>query len=152
MRTLMLTSLVLGSTLAAPPLALADPATYGQVVLAAQKVREEAKEVKLLLRHRAADQAVLQQRLSIIESHAQSLKTAIGEVKVADAHLTSKQLEALERAKSAAETLLVLLNNKATIIADATKLEKQRGLLQAKADGIAQRALIVEKQMERLRG
>ena len=153
MRTAIL-GIATAALIAAAPAAAAartSPAV-DQIVADAQKVREEAQEVKLLLKHRAADAAALQQRLGVIETHAKALKAAIAEVRTSQTSLTSKQLEALERAHGAAETLLVMLTNKAAIVADAARFEKERGLLRAKADGIARRAQLVEQQMERLRG
>lgn len=150
MRTPILTALAAAVLVSAPALA-ATPA-IDQVVADAQKVREEAEDVKLLLKHRAADQAVLLQRLGVIEAHAKSLKSALATVRTSETGLTSKQVEAIERAHSAAETLLILLANKTAILADPATIDKQRRLLRAKADGIAQRAMLVERQMERLRG
>jgi len=54
-------------------------------------------------------------------------------------------------ARAATDTLLVLLSNKATMLADTDGATRQRSLLRAKADGIAKRAGIIEKQMARLR-
>ena len=78
--------------------------------------------------------------------------TALAAIDPGDAALDSAQVAALERARVSADTLAALLQNKVSIAADATKLQKDRKLLMAKADGIAERALRVEQQMERLRG
>jgi hypothetical protein len=150
MRTSTLTALCAALLVAAPALA-ASPA-IDQIVADAQKVRENAEDVKLLLKHRAADPATLLQRLGVIDTHARSLKAAIAEVRTSDTSLTSTEVAAVERAHAAAEALLVLLANKTAILADATTLDKQRRLLRDKAGAIAQRALLVEQQMERLRG
>lgn len=152
MRTAILRIAAIALVAAAPAAAAASTPAIEQIVAEAQKVRGEAEEVKLLLKHKAADQAAVQQRLGVLETHAKALKAAIADVRATQTSLSSKQVEALERAQSAADTLLVLLTNKAAILADVTRFEKDRGLLRAKADGIAQRAILVEKQMERLRG
>jgi len=152
MRTAILRIAAVAFVAAAPVAAAASTPAVEQIVAEAQKVREEAQEVKLLLKHKAADQAAVQQRLGVLETHARALKAAIADARATQASLTSKQVEALERAHSAAETLLVMLNNKAAILADVMRFEKDRNLLRAKAGAIEQRALLVEKQMERLRG
>lgn len=148
MRTLMLSALAATVIAFAPaPAAASD---YDQILTDARAVRTEAEEVKLLLKHKAAEQAVLQQRLDVIGQHARSLKDAVDRIDTTS--FTSKQMAALERARTTAETLLVILNNKAAILASPDGLAKQRGLLKAKADGIAARATTVEKQLQQLRG
>jgi hypothetical protein len=142
MRTLMLSALAATVIAFAPaPAAASD---YDQILADARAVRSEAEEVKLLLKHKAAE------RLDVIGQHARSLKDAVDRIDTAS--FTSKQMAALARARTTAETLLVILNNKAAILATPDGLAKQRGLLKAKADGIAARATTVEKQLQQLRG
>ncbi|MFN7979302.1 MAG: hypothetical protein U0P30_14290 [Vicinamibacterales bacterium] len=148
MRTLMLSALAATFFALAPaPAAASD---YDQILADARAVRTEAEEVKLLLKHKAAEQVVLQQRLDVIGQHARSLKDAVDRIDTAS--FTSKQMAALERARVTADTLLVILNNKAAILATPDGLAKQRGLLRAKAEGIVARAATVEKQLQQLRG
>lgn len=149
MRTLMLSVFAAAFfTFASAPAAASD--TYDQILADARAVRTEAEEVKLLLKHKAADQAALQQRLDVIGQHARALKDAVDRVDTAT--FTSKQMAAVERARGTAETILVMLNNKSALLAGPDGLTKQRGLLRAKADAIATRATIVEKQLQQLRG
>lgn len=125
-------------------------ATFDQIAAEAQKVRVEAQEVKQLLKAKKPDFALVQQRLDALETHAQALRQSMSAVDAAAA-MTPAQTAALERARAATDTLLVMLDNKATMLADAEAATRQRGLLRAKADGIAKRAGIVEKQMAQLR-
>ncbi|MGE0815539.1 MAG: hypothetical protein AB7O93_19545 [Vicinamibacterales bacterium] len=152
MHTSILRVLAAAAFIAAVPMAGAASTAIDQVVADAQKVRAEAQDVKQLLKPRSADPAAVQERLTVIEAHAQSLRAAIAGVRASETALTAKQLAALERADMAAETLVVMLANKAAIVADSTRFDKERRLLRAKADGIAQRAALVEKQMEHVRG
>lgn len=153
MRFMMLS--VLAATLAAAPApaAAADarPA-FDQIIADAQRVRQEAQDVKQLLRSRDADQAVVLQRVSVLETHAQALKTSLATLNPADAGLNATQMAAVERARAATETLLILLQNKTALLADAEPLDRQRSLLRAKAQGIVARARMVEEQMARARG
>ena len=153
MRFMMLT--VLTATLAAvpAPAAAADarPA-FDQVIADAQRVRQEAQDVKQLLRSRDADQAVVLQRVSVLEGHAQTLKASISALDTAGAGLTATQMAAVERARGATETLLILLQNKTALLADAAQMDRQRGLLRAKAEGIVARARMVEQHISRARG
>lgn len=152
MRFMMLS--VLAATLAAAPAPAAaeSRSAFDQIIADAQRVRQEALDVKQLLRSRDADQAVVLQRVSVLETHAQALKASISGLNAAEAGLTSTQLAAVERARAATDTLLILLQNKTAMLADADKMERQRGLLRAKADGIVARAKMVEQQMARARG
>jgi hypothetical protein len=152
MRFMMLS--VLAATLAAAPVPAAaeSRSAFDQIIADAQRVRQEAQDVKQLLRSRDADQAIVLQRVSVLETHAQALKASIGSLNAAEAGLTSTQLAAVERARAATDTLLILLQNKTAMLADAEKLERQRGLLRAKAEGIVARAKMVEQQMTRARG
>lgn len=152
MRLMMLS--VLAATLAAVPApAAADTrSAFDQIIADAQRVRQEALDVKQLLRSRDAEQAVVLQRVSVLESHAQALKASISQLDAGEAGLNSTQLAAVERARAATETLLILLQNKTAMLADAETLARQRSLLRAKADGIVVRARLVEQQMARARG
>lgn len=152
MRFMMLT--VLAATLAAAPAPAAaeSRSAFDQIIADAQRVRQEAQDVKQLLRSRDADQAVVLQRVSVLETHAQALKASIGSLNAADAGLNSTQLAAVERARAATDTLLVLLQNKTAMLADAEQMARQRSLLRAKAEGIVARARMVEQQMARARG
>lgn len=147
MHTVLFNAIAAAVVLATAPAVAAASPSIDQIVAEAQTVRAEAREVKQLLKDRHADPAMVQQRLQVIETHARSLQSAIATVRESTTALTSTQVAALERAQAAAETLLVLLTNKSTMVADATAFQRQRGLLRAKADGIAQRAQIVERQM-----
>lgn len=149
MRTLMLSAFAAAFFTFAPAPAAACE-TYDQILADARAVRTEAEEVKLLLKHKAAGQVVLQQRLDVIGQHARALKDAVDRVDTTA--FTSRQMAAVERVRVTAETILVMLDNKSTMLAGPDGLTKQRGLLRAKADAIAARATIVEKQLQQLRG
>jgi hypothetical protein len=152
MRFMMLT--IVAATLAAAPVPAAaeSRSAFDQIIADAQRVRLEAQDVKQLLRSRDADQAVVLQRVSVLETHAQALKASIGSLDAAEAGLNSTQLAAVERARAATDTLLILLQNKTAMLADAEQMARQRSLLRAKAEGIVFRARLVEQQMARARG
>jgi hypothetical protein len=58
----------------------------------------------------------------------------------------------LERARAAGDALGALLQNKAALLADPVRAERDRRLIRAKAEGIAKRAEVVEDQVSRVRG
>jgi hypothetical protein len=126
-------------------------ASFDQIAADAQRVRVEAQEVKQLLRAGKPDFALVQQRLQTLDTHAQALRQSMDGVDASAADLTAPRKAALDRARAATDTLMVLLSNKTTMLADTDNAARQRSLLRAKADGIAKRAGIVEKQMARLR-
>ncbi len=152
MRFMMLS--VLAATLAAAPAPAAAEfrSAFDQIIADAQRVRQEAQDVKQLLRSRAADQAVVLKRVSVLDTHAQALKASISALEASGAGLNATQMAAVERARGATETLLILLQNKTALLADAAQMDRQRGLLRAKAEGIVARARLVEQQMSRARG
>lgn len=143
-------ALSLAITSAAPVAASNNSEAFDRVMADAERVRTEAREVKQMLKDRNPNFALVHERLGFLESHAQSLKATLSGVDTAG--LSGTQHAALKRARSAAETLIVVLANKSTILNDAGKAEKQRGLLRGKADAIAKRADIVEEQVAILRG
>ena len=154
MQNLMMTGLALIAMLSAAPAAAAATdtrATVDQIVSDAQKVRAEALDIKQLLRASQPDLEQVQQRLATLSVHADALKQAMDGFDVAGANLTAAQRAAFDRARAATDTLRVLLANKTTMMADAEAARKNRGLLRAKADGIAKRADIVEQQLTPLR-
>lgn len=147
MRTLTLTLLTAGLLWATPPAAIADTrGSFDQVVADAQKIRTEALDVKRLLKDKAADPTAVAQRVAMLEEHAKSLKAALASLQ-GDQTLTPSQRAAVDRAMGATEPMIVLLNNKLSLLADADKAAKQRTLLRGKADGIAKRAQMVERQI-----
>jgi uncharacterized coiled-coil DUF342 family protein len=152
MRNLMMIGLALTVMLSAAPAAATDTrATVDQIVSDAQKVRAEALDIKQLLRASRPDLEQVQERLATLSTHADALKQAMDGFDVDGANLTAAQRAAFDRARAATDTLRVLLANKTTMIADAEAAMKNRGLLRAKADGIAKRADIVQQQLTQLR-
>ena len=133
MRHLMMTGLALTLMLPAAPAAAATDtrATVDQIVSDAQKVRAEALDIKQLLRASRPDLEQVQQRLATLAAHADALDQAMDGFDVAAAHLTPAQRAAFDRARSATDTLLAMLANKTTMLADAEAAMKIRGLLRA---------------------
>jgi hypothetical protein len=148
----LLTSVVALALVTAPVAAAsADPA-FDRVIADARNVRLEAAEVKQLLGNRAAHQAVVLQRLSVLAMHAAALDANLDAIDPTVTPLTLAEGAALERARAATDTLLVLLENKTALIEDFDRMQRQRGLLRAKADAIVARARIVEQQIGLLLG
>lgn len=150
MRSLLLASLTTGLFLsAALPATANTPAAFDRVIADADNIRREAREVREMLRDRRTSLAAVNDRVHMIDTRAQALKASVAEFDATG--LSAAQVTALDRARSATDTLLALLNNKTTLLADAASAERQRGLLRAKAEGIAKRAEIVGQEMARLR-
>lgn len=147
MRTLTITLLTAGLLWATAPAAVAETrGSFDQVVADAQTIRTEALDVKRLLKDKSADPTAVAQRVATLEAHAKSLKTALAYLQ-GDQTLTPSQRAAVDKAMAATEPMIVILNNKLSLLADAEKAAKQRGLLRDKADGIAKRAQMVERQI-----
>lgn len=156
MKTTRLTGWILGIALVfAAPLAAqaADTSTVlAQIVADAQRVQTEAQDMRRLLDAKSPDYAVIQQRMSALESHAAALKKSIADFEAAGATLTPAQRVAFDRAKNATGTMNALLANKAATLADASAATRNRKVLREQANSIAKRAEIVHEQITRLRG
>lgn len=155
MTTQRLTAFALGVLLAAAPLAAfgADTTTtLEQIVTDAGRVRSEAQEMRQLLRAKAPDFALVQQRLTTLDSHATALKRSLDAFEASGEAMTPMQRAAFDRARAATDTLHVLLSHKTTMLADTAVAMRNRGLLRAQADGIARRADMVQQHILRVRG
>lgn len=153
MRTDIITGLALCTLLlAAPTTAVADQVSLDQIVVEAQRVRAEAREVSQLLRAKRPDFTLVNQRVDTLHAHARALTQSLESFETDAAGLRPTQAEALDRARTAGALLSVMLSNKTSMLSDVETAGRQRSLLRAKAEGIARRAAIVEAQLARVRG
>lgn len=152
MRYLLVSCVTLGVTLSAASGAVANTAALDQLATQAQSVRREAEDVRRLLADRKTDLVVVMQRVAMLESHAQALKDAMAAASPSDTTQALAEQASWQRARAATDTLLIMLANKSQLLADAERARRERGLLRAKAAGIAQRAALVEAHVARVRG
>lgn len=133
--------------------AAADPrAPLDDVLATAAQVRVAALEMTQLLKDGRPDGPVVLQHLSILQERARVLREAMATIDIETMSLVPADRVSLERARAASDALDVLLQNKAALLADPVRAERERRLIRAKAEGIAKRAEIVEDQVSRVRG
>lgn len=152
MRHLLVSCFTLGVTLSATSGAFASTEALDRLATQAQSVRREAEDVRRLLSDRKTDLSVVTQRVTVLESHAQALKDAMAAASSSDTPQTAADQGSWQQARAATDTLLALLANKSQLLADTARAQRERGLLRAKADGIAKRAAMVERHVTRVRG
>ncbi len=154
MNTVRFMGWILGLVLATSSAAYAaDTSTVvSQIEADAQQVRSDAQEIRRLLDTKSPDFAVIQQRMSALESKADALKKSIADFEAVGTSLTPSQQAAFARAKAATDTLRVLLANKAAALTDTSAASRRRKMLRDQADTIAKRAAIVYEEIGRVRG
>lgn len=114
-----------------------------QVVAEAKKAQIEAREISDLLKDKRSDTARIASKLAYLSQHAAKVNELIASLDVASLQLTPAQMSEFERMKQASQILNIFVENKRNLL-DAGKLQTHRGLLRAKADGIAKRAEFVQ--------
>jgi len=154
MRPLTLTALTIAAlALGLPRSAAADPrAPLDDVLASAADVRIEAMELTQVLRDRRPNMLVVLQRLSVLQERARTLQENMATVDVETISLVPADRVSLQRARAASDALMVLLQNKAALLADPERAARERRLIRAKAEGIAKRAEVVADQVARVRG
>ncbi len=154
MRHLTLTALTIAAVaLGLPRSAAGDPrAPLDDVVASAAYVRIEAMELTQVLRDRRPNMLVVLQRLSVLQERARTLQETLATVDDETIILVPADRVSLQRARAASDALIVLLQNKATLLADPERAARERRLIRAKAEGIAKRAELVEDEVARVRG
>jgi len=107
-----------------------------------QAAKEQASAMVLQLR-RGNDLAGLEERAAAIERHAESIRSLLGELDGA-AVLNARQQEALATAKTTAEVLRIMLNNKKTAL-DAGNSKSARESARQFARAVETRAETLER-------
>ena len=150
-----LAAFALSALFTAAPLAALTTDTSAaleQIVTNAQRVRAEAQDIRQRLRAKAPDFTDVHQRMSTLQTHADTLKQSFSAFDVAGAQFTEPQKAAFERARGATDVMHVLLANKTNMLADAAENTRNRTSLGAQAESIAKRAEMVQQQVARIRG
>jgi hypothetical protein len=153
MRYLHVTAIAVAAFTLSHSRAVADPrAPLDDVLATAAQVRVAALEMTQLLEHGRPDMPVVLQQLSILQERARVLREAMATIDVETMSLIPADRVSLQRARAAGDALGALLQNKAALLADPVRAERNRRLIRAKAEGIAKRAELVEDQVSRVRG
>lgn len=107
-----------------------------------RSAKEQAAAVAMQLR-KGGDLSGIEQRTAAIENHAASIRSLLGELE-ASAVLNARQQEALATAKTTAEVLAIMLNNKKTVLEAGPSKSAREGARQF-ARAVEVRAEMLEK-------
>ena len=121
-----------------------------QVVSEAKKAQLEAREIADLLKRRRPDMARLESKLQYLAQHSSRLNELIASIDAAAWQLNPSQAAEFERMKQASQILNIFVDNKQKLL-QSGQISKNRGLLRAKAEGIAKRAEFVQVSALRVR-
>lgn len=121
-----------------------------QVVAEAKKAQLEAREISDLLKNKRSDTTRIASKLEYLSQHAAKVNELIASIDPASLQLTTAQMSEFERMKQASQILKIFVENKQQLLSSG-KVQTHRGLLRAKADGIAKRAEFVQVSALRVR-
>ncbi|MBL8230505.1 MAG: hypothetical protein JNL98_18585 [Bryobacterales bacterium] len=121
-----------------------------QLVTEAKKVQLEAEDISKALKPRDFDLPKVKEMMTTLDEHIQKVDALVKELAPFEAGMTAAQKSRYEAVKMKSQLLTVFATNKKTML-DGGDAAKNRGLLRAKADGIAQRAEMLQKSAMALR-
>jgi hypothetical protein len=139
-------------TLGFSSVATAAASSVDQVTSQAREVRAEARAIKALLQMKQPDFSVIRQRLDGLDAQGRALGATLTALEADGTSLTPAQRVAVQQSKLAVDAMQVILANKSTLLADETQARKHRNLLRAKAEAVAKRAEMVDRNFSKARG
>ena len=142
-----LAMLALGSLLSVTAFAnnnLNMSTTLADVTTHAQKLQRTAEEMKTMLKSKAVDRAVLEQRMDAVHQDVAKLKDLVASVEATGMQFTPAQQIAWDKLKTKVQLLEVFANNKKNLL-ESGDVNKSRTFLRAHADGIAKRAAMLQQ-------
>jgi hypothetical protein len=132
------------------PFGVAQAATLDDITFEARQAKAKADEMRTMLKNRAVDPSRVSAQMEVLEAHSAKLNELITAYAEANQTLDRRAASELERMKVTAEVLQILFNNKQNLM--ESNGMSNRGLLRAKAEGIARRAGMIQQSAQRIRG
>ena len=148
----MLTSAFVLVTLTLASAVSASASSVDQVTTQAREVRAEARAIKALLQMKQPDFSVIRQRLDGLDAQGKALGETLAALDADGSSLTPAQRAAVQQSKLAVDAMKVILANKSTLLADEAQALRNRSLLRAKAEAVAKRAEMVDRNFSKARG
>lgn len=148
----MLTSAFVLATLTLASAVSASASSVDQITTQAREVRAEARTIKALLQLKQPDFSVIRQRLDGLDAQGKALGEMLAALDADGASLTPAQRAAVQQSKLAVDAMKVILANKSTLLADEAQALKNRSLLRAKAEAVAKRAEMIDRNVSKARG
>lgn len=139
-------------TLTLVPAAPAAASSVDQVATQAREVRAEARAIKALLQMKQPDFSLIRQRLDGLDAQGKALGATLAALEADGTSLTPAQRAAVQQSKLAVDAMQVILANKSTLLADESQALRNRSLLRAKAEAVAKRAEMIDRNFSKARG
>jgi len=123
---------------------------FSRIADAAQKTQAEARDLSAALKPKNADMKAIHGRMDTLQNHALELTQMVEAAQSSAASLTGPKKAEFERLATAAKIVSIFVENKKNMLGrdDAAR---NRSIIRANADGIAQRAAMVQKSALKLK-
>jgi hypothetical protein len=139
----------IGLSILSSALLLATENPWNDLKAKAESTKSVANQLAQTLKQsKSADPSVLNEHTAKLDQHVDELKAVVAQIDASN--LNAKQREEFEKMKQIAEVMDIFVENKKNIIANGD-LQKQRRLLQAKAEGIALRSDLLLKSAAKIK-
>lgn len=139
----------IGLSILSSALLLATENPWNNLAAKAESAKSVANQLALTLKQsKSPDAAVLNDHTAKLDQHVEELKAVVSQID--PSNLNAKQREEVEKMKQITEVMDVFVANKKNIIAGGD-VQKQRRLLQAKAEGIALRSDLLLKSAAKIK-
>ena len=135
----------------APAFANLNPdaaAQLDQIVAAAKTIQTDAQDVSALLRAKTPNFDRIGEKMQVMSQHSTELNRLIENLDSANLDMTATQRAEFNRMKELAQLVNIFVANKSDML---SAQRRERGVLRAKADGIAKRANLLQQAAERIR-
>ncbi len=126
-------------------------ATLPSIVDAAKRTHNEAREISSMLQVKNPDLDAVRGRVATLATHSNELDQLVRAAEAEMHSLSDPQKAELVRMQNLAKLVAVFVDNKQAIL-NADNAQKHRTLLRAKANGIAERAELLQRSALRLKG
>ena len=125
------------------------PGALGEIGTHARALQKEAAAMSQQLKNKQVDKQLLEQKLAAVEENINKLRELVAGVEASNPELTPAQKQSWELVKTKVELLNIFASYKKDLVAKED-IRKKRTLLRAHANGIAQRAAMLEQTASRI--
>lgn len=135
--------------LAATSVAFAQTKTFRDIIGDAANIQMDAEALADKLKTKVVDEAALKAEVSALAKHVDQLRADVERMDAEMVNLSPSQKKDWELAKTKAQLVQIFTDTKSTQL-EAADVNKNRSLLRAHANGIASRAAMLQRTLNRL--
>ena len=129
--------------------AMADTATYQNIIGDAAKIQRDAEAISGHLKAKSPDVDTVKAKSGDLNKDIQSLRDGLAAFEATNPNLTGQQKKDWDMVKTKAELLLIFSDSKNGAL-NSGDLKKNRSLVRAYSDGIAKRAALLQQTVQKL--